>query len=116
MTGLDVDIKYLKGVGDLRAEMLKKEAGIFTLKDLLYYYPFRHVDRSKFQLVSELDEDMSYVQLKGTLESLQLLGQKRGKRLAAIFRDRSGTIELVWFQGYHWIAEKLQTGKEYIVF
>lgn len=113
---LDTPIEYLKGIGPQRAEVLKKELGIFLYRDLLTYYPFRYIDRTRFYSVREISEDMPYVQLRGTLESIEIVGQKQGKRLRALFRDGSGMIELVWFKAYNWMAQKLNTGTEYIVF
>lgn len=113
---LDTPIEYLKGIGPQRAEVLKSELGLFLFRDLLTHYPFRYVDRTKFQSIREVSEDMPYVQLRGVIESLTTIGVKRGQRLVAQFRDSSGTIELVWFQGHKWMADKLKTQTEYIVF
>ena len=113
---LDTPIEYLKGVGPQRAEVLKSEAGIFVYRDLLTYYPFRYVDKTKFMTVSEIVDDQNYVQLRGVIESMEIIGQKGGKRLVALFRDATGMVELVWFQGYNWMAQQLQKGTEYIVF
>jgi ATP-dependent DNA helicase RecG len=113
---LDTPIEYLKGVGPQRAEVLKKELGVFTTGDLLFQFPFRYVDRSRFQTVSELNEDLPYVQLRGRIDSLSIIGKAHGKRLVAQFRDETGIIELVWFQAHSWMAEKLKTNTDYIVF
>jgi ATP-dependent DNA helicase RecG len=113
---LDTPIEYLKGVGPQRAEVLKKELGVFTTGDLLFQFPFRYVDRSRFQTVSELNEDLPHVQLKGRIDSLSIIGKAHGKRLVAQFRDETGIIELVWFQAHNWMAEKLKTNTDYIVF
>lgn len=113
---LDRPIEYLKGIGPQRAEVLKKEIGIYTFQDLLQYYPFRYVDRTKFYLIREINNELAMVQLKGTIESVEIVGQKRAKRLSVLFRDNSGIIELVWFKGYQWIAQKLSVGREYVVF
>ncbi len=113
---LDTPIEYLKGIGPQRAEVLKSELGLFLFRDLLTHYPFRYVDRTKFQSVREVSEDLPYVQLRGVIESLTTVGVKRGQRLVAVFRDSSGTIDLVWFQGHKWMADKLKTQTEYIVF
>ena len=112
----DTPIEYLKGIGPQRAEVLKSELGLFTFRDLLTHYPFRYVDRTKFQNINEISEDMPYVQLRGIIESITTVGAKRGQRLVASFRDNTGTIELVWFQGHKWMADKLKTQTEYIVF
>ena len=112
----DSPIEYLKGVGPQRAEVLKKEFNIHTFLDLIQYYPFRYVDRSRFFKVNELTEDMSYIQLKGTLVHVTSVGQKRATRLTAQFRDETGTIELVWFKGIPWLRDSLKAGLPYIVF
>jgi ATP-dependent DNA helicase RecG len=113
---LDTPIEYLKGIGPQRAEMLKKELGIFIYRDLLTYYPFRYVDRTKTHKINEVSEEMPYVQLRGVIDSLEIVGQKQAKRLVVLFRDNTGIIELVWFQGYNWMAQRLTMGTEYIVF
>lgn len=113
---LDNPIEFLKGIGPQRAEALQKELSIFTYKDLLTHYPFRYVDRTQFQSVREVTEDSAYYQLRGTIESLEIVGEKRAKRLVARFKDASGILELVWFQGYKWMAEKLRRDTEYIVY
>ena len=113
---LDSPIGYLKGIGPQRAETLNKELAIFTYKDLLTHYPFRYIDRTQFQSVREISEDGAYYQLRGQIESLDVVGDKRTKRLVARFRDTSGVIELVWFQGYKWMADKLKLHTEYVVY
>lgn len=116
MMQLDTPIEYLKGIGPQRAEVLKKELNLFTLRDLLTHYPFRYVDRTQFHLIRQIEDDQSYVQLRGRIDSLEIIGEKRTKRLVCQFRDNSGTIELVWFQGYKWMAEKLRTQTDYVVY
>lgn len=113
---LDRPIEYLKSIGPQRAEVLKKELGIFLYQDLLTYYPFRYVDRTKFYSIREINEDMPYVQLRGVIDRMEVVGQKNTKRLLVLFRDNSGMIELVWFKAYHWMAQQLKLGVEYIVF
>lgn len=113
---LDTPIEYLKGVGPARAEMLRKEADIRTFGDLLHYYPFRYVDRSKFYTVSEINSDSAWLQLKGKITGMQTIGTGRTARLVMTFRDHTGETELVFFQGLKWIKEKVFVGKEYIIF
>jgi ATP-dependent DNA helicase RecG len=113
---LDTPIEYLKGIGPQRAEVLKKELNIFTYRDLLTYYPFRYVDRTKFSTIREISDELQYMQIKGIIDSLEIVGAKQAKRLVVIFRDNTGIIELVFFKGYNWVAQKLQVGKEYVVF
>ncbi|MBC7861536.1 MAG: ATP-dependent DNA helicase RecG [Bacteroidia bacterium] len=113
---LDTPIEFLKGVGPMRAEALKKELRIFTFDDLLNLFPFRYVDRTKFYRISEINEDMPYVQLRGKISHGELVGEGRAKRYVARFTDGFDTIELVWFQGWRWMQGKFSAGTEYIVF
>lgn len=109
-------IEFLKGVGPQRAELLKKEIGIHTFGDLLSFFPFRYVDRTKFYKVKEVNADLPYVQLKGRLVSIAVAGEKRKKRLVGKLQDDTGAIELVWFAGIKWLKDALQLNKEYVVF
>ena len=113
---LSTPIEFLKGVGPNRAELLKKEAGIFTFNDLLHYFPFRYVDRSQYHTVSELPQLDGYVQLKGKIVhvSERLIGKQN--RLIAKFQDHTGIIELVWFQGAKWIKPLLKPDVEFQVY
>jgi ATP-dependent DNA helicase RecG len=113
---LETPVEYVKGVGPARAEALKKELGIFVVGDLLNHYPFRYEDRTRFFTIRELSEDLGYVQLRGAITQIDLVGQKQGKRLVALFRDNTGLLELVWFKGISWLHEKLQVGVEYVVY
>ena len=113
---LNTSITYLKGVGPKRAELLNKELNIFSYNDLLNYFPFRYVDKSKFHKVNEIRNDLTYVQLKGKISNIQIIGEGRGKRAAAFFSDETGEIELIWFKGIKWLKDKFKTNEEYIVF
>ena len=113
---LDSDIKYLPGVGPKRAELLNKELGISTFRDLLYTFPFRYVDRSRFWSVREIDSTAVWIQLRGRITRIEKVGQGRSARLVARFTDGTGSIDLVFFKGLKWIEEKLQAGPEYVVF
>lgn len=110
------DIQFLKGVGPKRAELLNKELNIFTAKDLLYHFPFRYIDRTKFYKISEIKEDFPNIQAKGIISNFQTKGSGRKTYLTAEFSDNTGTIELVWFKGIKWIKENLISGQEYIIF
>ena len=112
---LDTTIEYLKGVGPSRGELLRNELGVHTFGDLLFHFPFRYVDRSRFHSVREAKED-EQVQLRGTLSGLKTLGEKQGRRLVARLTDATGSIELVWFKGIRWLQPVLKDGQEYIVF
>ncbi|MEP6749572.1 MAG: ATP-dependent DNA helicase RecG [Bacteroidota bacterium] len=109
-------IEYLKGVGPQRADILKKELGIFTFGDLLELFPNRHVDKTKINLIRDITPQTEYMQVAGKLVSLEVLGEARGRRLAAEVRDSSGSIELIWFQGVNWVQKNLQIGNEYLVY
>jgi len=113
---LDTPIEFLKGVGPLRGELLRKELGIGTYADLLQHYPFRYVDRSVFHKIAELHEDMPQAQLRGKLGALHTVGEKQGRRLTATLTDASGSVELVWFKGIRWLQQSLKPGHEYILF
>jgi ATP-dependent DNA helicase RecG len=109
-------IEFLKGVGPQRASLLNKELSIFTFGDLIQHYPFRYEDRTKFYRISDVHDEMQYVQIKGVVKKKELIGTGFKKRLVAHMTDSTGEIELVWFQGINWISEKIKPGVEYIVF
>jgi len=113
---LSTPIEYLKGVGPARADMLKKELQIFTLNDLLFHFPYKHIDRSKIYTINKITDELPYVQLKGKITGFKLVGEKRKQRLVASFTDLTGQIELVWFQGIKWVKESIVLNKEYLVF
>ncbi len=113
---LDSPIEYLKGVGPKRGELLRKELQIHTFRDLLFQFPFRYVDKTRFHKIRELGEDSGAVQLRGILRRLDLAGEGRKRRLSGQFRDETGAIELVWFSGVHWLQKHLVVGQEYVVY
>ncbi|TFH27493.1 MAG: ATP-dependent DNA helicase RecG [Bacteroidia bacterium] len=113
---LQQDIQFLSGVGPKRADLLREELNINTFEDLLTYYPYRYVDRSRFYTISEVTSDMPFIQLRGKVHGYAAIGKGRGKRLVADFRDETGRIELVWFKGAKWIPENHPIGKELVVF
>ena len=113
---LDAEITYLQGVGPKRAELLNKELGIFTFRDLLYYFPYKYIDRTRFYKIAELDPDLPFVQIRGIIKGYSTEGHGTGKRLVADFQDDTGTLKLVWFKGGKWITGSFIPGVEYIVF
>jgi ATP-dependent DNA helicase RecG len=113
---LDSSIEYLKGVGPTRGEMLKKELGLFTFRDLLMHFPFRYVDKTQFHKIRDISAQSDVVQLRGILRRLDAIGDGRKKRLVGKFRDGTGAIELVWFKGVFWLEKNLVIGKEYVVY
>jgi ATP-dependent DNA helicase RecG len=113
---LDTNITYLTGVGPKRAELLSKELNINTFRDLLYYFPYKYIDRTKFYRISELDPDLPLVQIKGVIKGYSTEGHGTGKRLVADFQDETGSIKLVWFKGIKWITGSYPPDVEFIVF
>ena len=116
MLKLNQDIKYLQGVGPHRAELLKRELNITTVGDLLDYYPYRHIDRTHFYRICDINGSMPYVQLYGEILSFEGVEDGRKKRLIAHFSDGTGVIDLVWFQGTKYIAQNYDCHTPYIVF
>ena len=110
------DIKYLQGVGPQRAAVLDKELNIRSLHDLLYYFPYKYVDRSRLYYIHEIDGNMPYIQLKGEILSFETIGEGRQKRLVAHFSDGTGVVDLVWFQGVKYLLGRYKVREEYIVF
>lgn len=109
-------VEYLKGVGPPRAELLKKELNIFTFRDLLEHFPYRHVDKTKVNLIRELTPLTEYIQVAGKLLMPEIAGDKRARRLVAQLKDVTGQLELVWFQGINYIQKTLQPGQNYLVY
>lgn len=109
-------IEYLKGVGPLRADLLKKELEIFTFEDLLNHFPHRHIDKTTVSTISNINPTSDYMQVAGVLTDLTLTGSGRGKRLIGYIDDNSGIAELVWFQGISWVQKNLAVGSKYLVF
>lgn len=113
---LDTPIEFLKGVGPQRAALLQTELGIFTFNDLLQHYPFRYLDRSTYHQIKDLPYVDNYVQIKGVIQSIKEIGTGRTKKMFARFSDETGSIDLVWFQGFQWIKPNLKLNTEYQVF
>ena len=115
---LSSPIEYLTGVSAIRGDLLRKELNIFTFKDLLEHFPFRHVDRSRIDSIASLRQksEGDYAQVIGKLIEVKILGEKRSRRLVAQLQDNTGTIELVWFQGISWIEKSICIGQPFLVF
>ena len=116
---LDIDkrsIMYLPGVGPKKADVLQKEAGVSSYGDLLFYFPYKYIDRSRFYKVVEINGDMPFIQLKGRILYFDTVGEGRTRRLVGKFTDGTGTIDLVWFKGINYILDKIKTGVDYIIF
>lgn len=110
------DIKFLPGVGPKKAELFNKELKIFSFEDLLYYFPYKYIDRSRTYKIKEIDGNMPYIQLRGEILNFETQGEGKGRRLIARFSDGTGIIELVWFKGIKFIIEKYKPGTEYTLF
>ena len=113
---LQTDIKYLHGVGPKRAELLAKQLDIHTYYDLLYYFPFRYIDRSTIHHIRDLSGDLPYIQLKGSFITFTPQGQGAKRRINALFTDGTGTIECVWFNRVKQIQDAYRLGTEYVIF
>ncbi|WP_462251609.1 ATP-dependent DNA helicase RecG [Ferruginibacter sp.] len=114
---LNNPIEYIHGVSTLRGDMLRKELKIFTFNDLLNYFPLRHVDKTKVDKIGELNYNNEYAQVAGKITDMEIMGEKRGRRLVAHLQDDAGgEIELVWFQGINWIQKALHVSHRYLVF
>ena len=117
MSRLDeIDIKFLTGVGPKRAELLAEQLHIRTFYDLLYYFPFRYVDRSRIFQIRELESGMPFIQLKGRFVTMTTVGEGAKRRMQALFSDGTGTIDVVWFNRIKFVAENYRTGVEYVIF
>jgi len=113
---LENNITYLKGVGPKKAEILKKEIGVVVFDDLLNYFPFRYVDKSKIYKVSDVVSDSTYFQLVGQISNLVKVGDKRARYITATFTDDSGSIGLVWFRGLQWVTNRFKASERYVIF
>ncbi|MFT4024425.1 MAG: ATP-dependent DNA helicase RecG [Flavihumibacter sp.] len=113
---LSSPIAYLKGVGPLRADLLTKELSISSFKDLLEHFPLRHIDKTRVDPIRSVRTAADYIQVAGTLTNVQLIGEGRSRRMVATLRDAGDELELIWFQGIHWIQKQLVPGKAYLVF
>lgn len=109
-------IEYLKGVGPQRGELLRKEVNMHTFRDLLEYYPFRYVDRTKVDKIAHLSGIEDFVQIRGRIVYMEVMGEKRSKRLVATLQDETGRVDLVWFQGWQWMEKSLRQNVVYLVF
>ncbi|MCG8412313.1 MAG: ATP-dependent DNA helicase RecG [Bacteroidales bacterium] len=113
---LQQEIKFLSGVGPKRAGLLNKELEIYFFEDLLYFFPYKYIDRSKYYAIKELTPNLPNIQIKGKIVGFEIAGEGKKKRLIAYFSDGTGTIELIWFKGLAYIQKSLLLNTEYIVF
>lgn len=109
-------IMYLPGVGPKKAQILEKELEMLTISDLIHYFPYRYIDRSKFYKIREIETATAYIQIKGVIKSFRQVGEGRAKRLVAMFTDGQDFIELVFFKGLNYIVDAYLIDTEYIIF
>lgn len=113
---LQTEIQFIPGVGPKKAALLRSELNIYTVKDLLQYYPYRYVDRSKFYKISELHPSMPYVQIRGKFMTAKTIDANRKQRFVAHFSDGAGYIELIWFKSIKWVKDAINHDVEYVVY
>ena len=119
MNPLDNDIKFVSGVGEVRAKLLAKEIGVRTVRDMLYHFPFRYIDRTKVYKIGELNEansQSSYIQIRARVTGKNFFGEGRNQRFVIYVADDTGKAELIWFRGIKWIENKFELGREYLIF
>jgi RecG-like helicase len=112
----DWPLAQVPGMNPRKLAILHKECGMETVGDLLSWYPFRYIDRTRIYTTAELQEDMPYIQLVVRVDQIKQLGAKNKQRLSVIARDQSGSIELVWFQGVKYIVDKIKQKQLLLVF
>ena len=113
---LNNPIEYIQGVTALKADLLKKELGIFRFQDLLEHYPLRHLDKTRLDKIGQLNASNEYAQVAGKVTDINTMGEKRSKRLVVTIEDDTGELELVWFQGINWVQKMIFPGQPYLVF
>jgi ATP-dependent DNA helicase RecG len=113
---LDQDIKFLPGVGPKRANLLSSELKVKTYRDMLYCFPYKYVDRTRFYTIREINSKLPYIQSKGRITGMEMVGEGRKQRLVAFFTDGTGILELIWFKGIKYVKPTLKTNIEYVVF
>lgn len=111
-----LNIKFLAGVGEKKAAVLNEELQIQSYEDMLYHVPFKYVDRSKVYSINELNSQLPYIQVKARIRDLKSVGEGKAVRMTAIAYDETGTLELVWFKGFKYLANQLDANKDYLIF
>ena len=115
---LDNGLKFVAGVGEVRAKLLEKELGIRSMRDMLYHFPFRYIDRTKVYRINEISEaaGLAYVQFRARVTGIGYAGTGRKRRFSVYVSDSTGSSELIWFQGINWIEKRIEVGREYLIF
>lgn len=112
----NINIKFLPGVGPQRVELLRKELDIEDFDDLIHFYPYKYIDRSRFYLIREINSDQTFVQIKGHFISFATEGAGKASRLKGQFSDGYDVIDVVWFSGLNYVRNSIKTGVEYVLF
>ena len=113
---MSTPIEFLKGVGPIRGDLLKKDLNIYTFEDLLGHFPFRHIDKTKVNSIADIHTDTDFIQVIGRLTHLEAIGEGRGRRLVGQLQDGTGVLELAWFQSINWVEKNLVLGSRYLVY
>ena len=113
---LENEMKFLSGVGPRRAELLSKELEINTFGDLLYYFPYKHIDRTKFYAIKDIKPIDAYIQVRGRISSIRKEGTANKERLVALLTDHSGSIPIVFFKGIKYLLQSIKTNGDYVIF
>ena len=113
---LNNPIYYINGVSNVRASLIAAELGLSSINDLLHFFPFRYIDRTKFYKINELIDNNSDIQIIGRITSLKTIQQKKGSRLIGKLQDETGTMELVWFKGHKWLKDAIKINTPYVIY
>ena len=113
---LNNPIYYLKGISNLRASTISAELGLSRLNDLLHFFPYRYIDRTKLYKINEIINNNSEIQVVGSISVLKTIQQKNGARLIGKFQDETGVMELVWFKGYKWLKDSIKINTPYVIY
>lgn len=113
---LNNPIYYIKGVSNVRASLISAELGITKINDLLHFFPYRYIDRTKFYKINELIDNNSDIQIIGKITSFKIVKQKKGSRLIGKFQDETGTMDLVWFKGHKWLKDSIKINTPYVIY
>ena len=111
-----LNIKFLSGVGEKKAAVLLEELEIQSYEDMLYYVPYKYIDRSKIYTIAELNGHLPYIQIKARIRDLKSAGEGKALRMTATAYDETGTLELVWFKGLKYLTNQIDPNKEYLIF
>ena len=113
---LNNPIYYIKGISNVRASLISAELGLTKIIDLLHFFPYRYIDRTKFYKINALIDNNSDIQIIGRIVELKTIQQKKGTRLVGKFQDDTGAIELVWFKGHKWLKDSIKINTQFVIY